>query len=61
MPKKPKKRPKKKAAPPQPIPIYLTDGQKAQAEGDIDKHGNAKFQIMEIGTPNTLTTATVHR
>ena len=61
---KSKKRSGKKAAPGgrQAIPIYLTDGQKAQAEGDIRDHGHATFEIKEIDqTNNTVTTSTVHR
>jgi hypothetical protein len=62
MPNKPKKRPRKKR---QPIPIYLTPGQKALAEIDIDDGGTATFEIKDTGENHlrgkTVTTNTVHR
>jgi hypothetical protein len=61
---KSKKRPRKKG---EPIPIYLTPGQKALADIDIkDKDlGAATFEIKDTGdtrlTNKTVTTNTVHR
>jgi hypothetical protein len=64
MPNKSKKRPRKKG---EPIPIYLTPGQKALAEIDINDRdlGAATFEIKDTGARlsvgKTVTTNTVHR